>query len=296
MTHKCINNIINLRLTNIYNLSNDYLFKQVFFNKRYLKELLFAFFNIKANNITYLNTELLKKNKLYKAGISDLLLNVDGKFIILEYQNINRFNFENRLLFYSSKLVANYGLKKKEDYKYLKKFKILAIVNYPYLNNDSLSTINLKHKNNIFTKNMEYKIANIKAISKDNKHIGYNLANMFTNNNLLDMEKYINKDIYKEIFEKIKYYNLDDKEWLKMDEIAKLLINEKENYSGAYDAGKIEGISKGISQGITRGTNQMVINMLDNELDIDLISRCAKMPEWKILEIKKEYTKNKVKS
>ena len=284
MTHKCINNIINLRLTYIYNLSNDYLFKQVFFNKRYLKELLFVFFNIKANSITYLNTKLLKKNKLYKAGISDLLLNVDGKFIILDYQNINRFNFENRLLFYSSKLVANHGLKKKEDYKYLKKFKILAIVNYPYLDNDSLSTINLKHKNNIFTKNMEYKIANIKAISKDNKHIGYNLANMFTNNNLLDIEKYIIKDIYKEIFEKIKYYNLDDKEWLKMDEIAKLLINEKENYSGAYDAGK------------EKGTNQMVINMLDNELDIDLISRCAKMPKKKILEIKKEYTKNKVKS
>ena len=40
----------------------------------------------------------------------------------------------------------------------------------------------------------------------------------------------------------------------------------------------------------------MVINMLDNELDIDLISRCAKMPKKKILEIKKEYTKNKVKS
>ena len=283
MTHECINNIINLRLTDAYNLSNDYLFKQVFFNKKYLKELLFVFFNIKANNITYLNTELLKKNKLYKAGISDLLLNVDGKFIILEYQNINRFNFENRLLFYSSKLVANYGLKKKEDYKYLKKFKILAIVNYPYLDNDSLSTINLKHKDNIFTKNMEYKIANIKTISKDNKHIGYNLANMFTNKSLLDMEKYINKDIYKKIFEKIKYYNLDDKEWLKMDEIAKLLINEKENYSGAYDAGK------------EKGTNQMVINMLDNELDIDLISRCAKMPKKKILEIKRQQTKNKVK-
>lgn len=266
MTHECINNIINLRLTNIYNLSNDYLFKQVFFNKKYLKELLFVFFNIKANNITYLNTELLKKNKLYKAGISDLLLNVDGKFIILEYQNINRFNFENRLLFYSSKLVANYGLKKKEDYKYLKKFKILAIVNYPYLDNDSLSTINLKHKDNIFTKNMEYKI-----------------ANMFTNKSLLDMEKYINKDIYKEIFEKIKYYNVDDKEWLKMDEIAKLLINEKENYSGAYDAGK------------EKGTNQMVINMLDDNVDINVISKYSKLPKRKILEIKRQQTKNKVK-
>lgn len=143
---------------------------------------------------------------------------------------------------------------------------------------------------------MEYKIANIKAISKDNKHIGYNLANMFTNNNLLDMKKYINKDIYKEIFEKIKYYNLDDKEWLKMDEIAKLLINEKENYSGAYDAGKIDGINKGISQGITKGTSQIVINMFDDNVDIDVISKYSKLPKRKILEIKKEYTKNKVKS
>ncbi len=143
---------------------------------------------------------------------------------------------------------------------------------------------------------MEYRIANIKAISKDNKHIGYNLANMFTNNNLLDMEKYINKDIYKEIFEKIKYYNLDDKEWLKMDEIAKLLINEKENYSGAYDAGKIEGINQGISKGISQGISQIVINMLDDNVDIDVISKYSKLPKRKILEIKKEYTKNKVKS
>ena len=134
---------------------------------------------------------------------------------------------------------------------------------------------------------MEYKIANIKAISKDNKHIGYNLANMFTNNNLLNMERYINKDIYKEILEKIKYYNLDDKEWLKMDEIAKLLINEKENYSGAYDAGKIEGIDL--------GTNQVVINMLDDNVDINVISKYSKLPKRKILEIKRQQTKNKVK-
>ena len=84
-----------------------------------------------------------------------------------------------------------------------------------------------------------------------------------------------------------------------MDEIAKLVINEKENYSGAYDAGKIDGInqgiSKGISQGITVGTNQMVINMLDDNVDINVISKYSKLPKRKILEIKRQQTKNKVK-
>ena len=77
-----------------------------------------------------------------------------------------------------------------------------------------------------------------------------------------------------------------------MDEIAKLLINEKENYSGAYDAGKIEGINKGI----TKGTSQIVINMLDDNVDINVISKYSKLPKRKILEIKKEYIKNKNKS
>ena len=72
-----------------------------------------------------------------------------------------------------------------------------------------------------------------------------------------------------------------------MDEIAKLLINEKENYSGAYDAGKIEGIDL--------GTNQVVINMLDDNVDINVISKYSKLPKRKILEIKRQQTKNKVK-
>ena len=69
-----------------------------------------------------------------------------------------------------------------------------------------------------------------------------------------------------------------------MDEIAKLLMNEKENYSGAYE----EGMSKGI--------NKIVINMIENNLDIDTISKCSKLSKNKILDIKQEYLKTKVKS
>lgn len=284
MTKHDENNTINLELTNTYSLSNDYLFKKVFYNKKYLKGLLLVFFNINVHNITFLNTELLKNNKTSKVGIADLLLKIDDNFIILEYQNINRFNFENRLLYYSSKLISHYGLQSNEDYKYLKKFKILALVNFDYLNNKSLNTVNLKYDKQVFTENIEYRIASIKAISKDKKHIGYDLANLFTKSNLKDMRIHLTKKIYKEIFEQIKYFNLNEKEWLKMDEIAKLLMNEKENYSGAYE----EGMSKGIKQ--------IVINMIENNLDIDTISKCSKISKNKILDIKQEYLKTKVKS
>ncbi len=92
----------------IYILDNDYLFKKIFRNELYLKKLLLDFFDVKARKIVYLNTELIKSNKNDKVGIVDLLLDVDGEIVILELQNINRHNFKERLLFYSSSIIANY--------------------------------------------------------------------------------------------------------------------------------------------------------------------------------------------
>ena len=55
-------------------------------------------------------------------------------------------------------------------------------------------------------------------------------------------------------------------------------------------------MSKGINQGISQGINQIVINMIENNLDIDTISKCSKLSKNKILDIKQEYLKTKVKS
>ncbi|MCI9435024.1 MAG: hypothetical protein HFI86_07145 [Bacilli bacterium] len=84
----------------IYTLENDYLFKKIFRSELYLKQLLRNMFNVKANKIIYLNTKLVKTNKNCKVGIVDMLLNVDDEIVILELQNIDRHNFEERLLFY----------------------------------------------------------------------------------------------------------------------------------------------------------------------------------------------------
>lgn len=140
----------------IYTLDNDYLFKSVFKNPLYLKKLLFAFFNIECDTIEYLNTELIKSNKNDKVGIVDLLLNVDGEIVILELQNIDRHNFKERLLFYSSNIIANYCLGKNEDYNKLRSIKVYAIVNYCLFNNDIKNKIRLKTKKEIFTNKLEY--------------------------------------------------------------------------------------------------------------------------------------------
>ena len=66
MTTKQSNDITNKKLN--HNLTNDYLFKLIFSNEKYLKYLLKVFFNYDAVNIKYLNRELLTYNFNEKAG------------------------------------------------------------------------------------------------------------------------------------------------------------------------------------------------------------------------------------
>ena len=108
MTISQKSSIINNKLN--YNLTNDYLFKLIFSNEEYLKYLLKVFFNYETIKIKYLNRELLKYNFNEKAGIVDLLIDADGEIIHLELQNLNRYNLEDRIEFYSSKLIGSYAL------------------------------------------------------------------------------------------------------------------------------------------------------------------------------------------
>ena len=149
---------------NIYNLSNDYLFKKIFSKEKYLKKLLLDLFGVKVENLEYLNTELIKTNKYNKIGIVDMLLKVNGEIVILELQNINRHNFKERLLFYSSNIITNYGLKEGEDYNKLRKIKVYAIINYRLFAGEFKSKINLKRNNEIFTEKLEYQIFDLTKI------------------------------------------------------------------------------------------------------------------------------------
>ena len=131
------NNDVKIDLTNesnikFYNLTNDYAFKKIFTKENNLKYLLNKFFNLKPKKIVIKNNELLKQYCDSKAGIVDIFLELDNENVILELQNVNEYNIEERSLFYSACVIANHSLNKGQNFKKLKPLKVLIILNYDY--------------------------------------------------------------------------------------------------------------------------------------------------------------------
>ena len=266
----------------IYTLTNDYLFKKIFTEEKYLKILLLDLFDVKANKIRYLNPELIKNNKVGKAGIVDILLEVDDEIVILELQNIDKHNFKERLLFYSSNVITNHCLKKGDNYSKLQGLKVYAILNYN-LTNKVNCVVDLKEDDNkVFIEKLEYKIFDITKIDKNDKNSKYyEIINLFKNDNLEKLKEIIKGEEYQEILEKMKIYNQEKEEYQKMEDIYKMWMEEEENYDAAYEDGVNAGISQGKTLGITQGEKNKTIdiakNMLNKNIDINLISEITNM-------------------
>lgn len=281
-----------------YTISNDYLFKSVFYDVNNLKILLKDFFNIDCQKINIKSENIFKENKSIKSGILDMLLEIDGVFYILEMQNINRYDFAKRLLKYSSDIIHRYGISKNDrtktiDYGNLKKVRTLAIINYGVENYEYFNKVNLKLENNkIFTDNTEY---NIVCPKKDKNKSP--LTKMFTCKNLKEIEEFKNDKVYGKIYDLIKKYNESKEEWIKMDDIAWEMVNEGENYDAAFNSGHIEGYSKGLAFGEKRGKKEekfeIAKNLLKEFQDIEFISRTTGLSMPTIKTLKKDLFKQK---
>ena len=285
-----------------YTITNDYLFKNVFYDEDNLKLLLKEFFDIDSRKVSIKSENIFRENKMIKCGILDMLLEIDGNFYILEMQNVNRYDFAKRLLKYTSDIIHKYGLSKTKgktiDYDDLKKVKTLAIINYGIKNYNYFNKVNLKLENNqIFTDNTEY---NIVCPRKDKNKSP--LSKMFTCKSLKEIEAFKNDKTYGKIYELIKKYNEDKEEWMKMDDIAWAMINEGENYNGAYNCGHREGYNEGVIFGEKRGANierkkrniEIAKNLLKEVSDINFISRITGLSVNKIKTLKKEVIKSKI--
>jgi predicted transposase/invertase (TIGR01784 family) len=292
LTKNIGSSIINLKLNKIYNLTNDYLFKKIFSNEKYLKYLLKEFFGMDVRKIKYLSPKLLKTNKIEKAGLVDLLIEADGEIIHLEMQNLDKLNLEDRIEFYSSKIISSYGIKKGEDFAKLKKIKSLAIINYKYKLNDLNNKVNLiiKDKNIIFNSKREYQILNLKEITKENINNYSDLYKLFKIHDLKILEKTIKNTICKEILKKIKYYNLDERTREKMKDIVELMKNEGSSNELYWEKGKNEGIIIGKKAGKIEGKNieknKIARNMLYENIDMSIISKVTGLDSEQILALK----------
>ena len=262
-----------------YTLINDHLFKRIFTEEKYLKILLFDLFGIKVEHVSYLNPELIKSNEYQKAGIVDLLLEVDSDIVILELQNIDEHNFRERLFYYQSHIVASHCLGKNKDFRKLKKIKVYAIINYD-LSKQIEQTIHLKveETNDLFLNKLEYKIFNLKKVSKDDQNSKYyEIINLFKTTDLNKLKEIIKNKEYREILEKMEIYNQIEEEYKKMEDIYKMMMEEKVNFSGVYEDALEEGISKGIKRGEKNKTITIAKNLLKLNVDINTIATATNL-------------------
>ena len=302
-----------------FNLTNDLLFKNVFKDNNNLKFLLEDFFMLYPKKITNLNPELLSDYKKGKYGVVDMLIEIDDDLVILELQNKNEYNIDTRLTTYGALVISNHGLNKGEDYNSLKKVKILVIVNYNLLPE-------FERKWNIIDNKLEYMFDYVEAhvvdlTKKPNRNI--KLLDFFKINNNNELEKIKNNnEITNNIKKDIIRYNEDEEMRKRMNDIAQLLLNEKNDYKSVYKHAKQEGEKNGIAIGEKRGEKRgmaigekrgekrgmaigekrgeergmaigekrgienIALNMLKENMDILLISKLTNLSIEKILSLK----------
>ena len=290
MTKNQKNSIINKKLN--YNLTNDYLFKLIFSNEEYLKYLLKVFFSYETINIKYLNRELLKYNFNEKAGIVDLLIDTYGEIIHLELQNLNRYNLEDRIEFYSSKLIGSYALEKGDDYKQLKPVRTFIIINYPYKLKTIKNIVKLKvlSTNYIFNNKKEYKLLNLYEIDKKKLDSYSELYKLFKINDFSILDKEIKGKLPRQILEDMKKFNLNKEDRKNMEDIVELMRNEKEDYGAAYECGVMDGEVRGEKRGKKIGIASEKLNiaksMIQKEFNLDSISEITGLSKKELAKLK----------
>ena len=294
MTISQKNSIINTKLS--YVLTNDYLFKLIFSNEEYLKYLLKVFFNYETVNINYLNRELLKYNFNEKAGIVDLLITADGEIIHLELQNLNRYNLEDRIEFYSSKLIGSYALEKGNDYKQLKPVRTFIIINYPYKLKTIKNIVKLKilSTNYIFNNKKEYKILNLYEIDKNKLDSYSELYKLFKINEFDILDREIKEKLPRQILEDMKKFNLNKEDRKNMEDIVELMRNEKEDYGAAYECGVMDGEKigekrgekRGKKIGISEGIVKVAKSMVNENIDINIISKVTGLTKDQLVSLR----------
>ena len=261
-----------------YNLSNDYLFKRVFSDVELLKLLLRDMFDEEVEYVKILSPLLLKYHKNMYAGVVDLVIETDKGIKLLELQNKDRHNFFKRLIFYSCALIHIFCLKKNQDYKFLKKYECLAIVNFD-ISKDKLTDITLKtRENKEITNHIKANIFNLKrdkCIKETNK-----LFDFETSKDLANICKTISEE-YLKFIELIIIYNRKDEE--KLREIEELFINEKAN---DIKREREYGEKRGKKRGIFLEKENVARNMLKERMNINLISKLTNLSKKKILSLK----------
>lgn len=112
---------------------NDFIFKEIFSEEEILKDFLESLLQEKIHTIKIEEDIQIRTNIKDKIGVLDIRAEINNsKIVSIEMQKKNKYNMEQRTLYYGGKITAKM-LKKGEDYRKLKPIIMINILNYPML-------------------------------------------------------------------------------------------------------------------------------------------------------------------
>lgn len=265
----------------IYALRYDTIFKNVFHNKKCLKQFFKEVFKESLEGFWYVDKEQSKENKNLRYRVSDLVIETEKRIIIIELQNKNLENIETRSKMYVSGFYVrqNPG----EFYEKVKPVELYLILNYPYQTPAVLKEyeeMNKKYEEQ-FGNLSKIKIWNIYEALKIKKEINYDYARLFNLDNI-KKPSYVLIELKKRGFENfikhIEYYNLDYGTYKKLKEEETMEMS----FEQATSMIKYNAEQRGEQRGIITGKLETAVSMLKEGLEMSLIKKITGLSEKQI--------------
>ncbi|RAJ22138.1 Rpn family recombination-promoting nuclease/putative transposase [Pedobacter cryoconitis] len=279
---------------------SDFGFKHLFGGEPN-KEIMIAFLNAlfegekHITDIVYNPTELAGEDKAHKKVFFDLLCTGDqGEQFIVEMQRADHDNFEDRCIFYLSRLIHQQKLKgnRQWDVK-LKEVFLVAILDFNMrncLSDHYLQSISLMNTGTgkVFHNGLGFKFLELPKFEKKEDELEneldkwvYLLKHMHSLNQI---PKYLDKRVFEKIFNIAEMKKLSPEQQFIHDSI---LQREEDDYGRIKFAERIgtekgreegleQGMEKGLAQGMEKGKYETALaiarKMKEENFDIDKIA------------------------
>ena len=245
---------IDLWSNKYYNLSNDYIFKEAVNHPEILKYLLSVCFSIEIQNYQKRNVELNKNNKKRYAPIVDFKIETSDTIYLIEMQNKNLYNMEERCLFSFSRQCQNI-MKPRDNFKKIKKIHILIFLNYAFKKDNHYQILG-KNLQTLFTNKLEIYIFNIPKELQSPSKKRKNIAEFFTLTSIQNINRKTLNKTEKLILDYIKNFNLPNEQLLEIERRNADMYLEEIGLINAREAGLEEGLAKGMKKGLEQGIEQ----------------------------------------
>ena len=271
-----------------YNASNDYLFKNLFYNHHFLSTLMNELFGVDIAKFKYSTTMLPKENWAKSKGECDLILESDEEIIVVEMQNNKRGSLENRSMVYLSKLYGMQWRKGDSNYEEIKPVTLYWLLNYQYKKNEILEYQMLETKlHDQFGENLKVKICNIHKM-KDRKYQLLFQAKSKEELKVLERDSKLGP-VVKEIMK----FNRDEREYERMEMLENMWTIEDEKKFQLMEArregrlsGKKQGLKEGRKEGRKEGLLKAASNLLSKGVSIEFIMEVTNLSKNEIQKLK----------